>query len=66
MVVFLLFILALSVILFGVKWNNFYGLMFTIGFLSIELLIFVIVVSTAKFATFSYQTTLEYDIYRLI
>ncbi|HJA93375.1 MAG TPA: HAMP domain-containing histidine kinase [Candidatus Eisenbergiella merdipullorum] len=66
MVVFLLFVLVVSVLLLGIKWNNFYGLMFTLGFLSIELLIFVIIVSTAKFATFSYHSNLEYDIYRLL
>lgn len=66
MVIFLLFILVVSIMLLGIKWNNFYGLMFTFGFLAIELLIFVIIVSTAKFATFSYRTNLEYDIYRLL
>ena len=66
MIWFLVLIMVISIVLLVVKWNNFYGLIFALGFLAIEILIFVIILSAAKFATYPHQTQLEYRIYHEI
>lgn len=66
MVWFLVLIMMISIVLLVVKWNNFYGLTFALGFLAIEILILVIILSAAKFATYPYQTQMEYRIYHEI
>ena len=66
MVWFLVLIMIISIVLLVVKWNNFYGLTFALGFLAIEMLILVIILSASKFATYPHQTQLEYRIYHEI
>lgn len=66
MVWFLLLAVAVAGILLAVKWNNFYGLSFALGFLAVGILVLVIIFTTAKFGTYQYQTQLEYYIYRKI
>ena len=66
MIWFLVAVMVVLSILLVVKWNNFYGLVFALGFLAIEILILVMVLSTAKFATYPYHTQGEYYVYREI
>lgn len=63
---FLIFILILSVILLIGKRNNFYAIVFAISFLGMEALFLVILMSAGKFAHFSYQSRLEYQIYHMV
>lgn len=66
MVWFLLLVVLVTGILLVVKWNNFYGLIFALGFVAVEILVLTMIFATAKFGTYQYRTTQEYDIYRWI
>lgn len=63
MIWFLVLVMIILMVLLIVKWNNFYGLVFALGLLTIEILIFVIVLSTAKFSAYPNSTHLEYRVY---
>lgn len=63
---FLVFVLALALMLLVVKRNNFYAIVFAFSFFGVEVLFLVILMSAAKFAGFSYQSRLEYWIYHMV
>ena len=66
MVWFLVFLVIVMGAMLAIKWNNFYGLTFAVGFLAVEILILVTIFSTAKFGTYQYQTQIEFEIYHKI
>ncbi|MCI9438753.1 MAG: hypothetical protein HFH85_16655 [Lachnospiraceae bacterium] len=47
MIWFLLLVVTVTGILLAVKWNNFYGLIFALGFVALEILVLTMIFTIA-------------------